>query len=260
MYWISYNLFYYLISKGVLNIDVNLIFKNNFFASKDKIINYTKNSIIKKQNYFALKYLSNFGSLVIVKFVNISSLNLNYCGQHKTSKFYFINSSNIYNYKALINIIFELVQEKKNFLILDNNYKSSFPLLNYIFSIKSINNYKSYFFLNIKHFSLKNWLYFYKSFLNKFNVNLLFILNLDYYYNFLSFLKNVNLPMSSLFPAERINKFIDYPIYSDSNFKNINKIIFLNLISQIYFISSNFLMLKKKLNFLKLFYKFSQIK
>lgn len=101
-------------------------------------------------------------------------------------------------------------------------------------------------------------MYFYKKFMNKFNVVFVLILDFFYFKKFLKFLKKINLPLSSLIPVNNDNSYIDYPIFVNYSY-NLEKIVFLSLLNQISFLSYNYKYYKNKLNFLKIFYNFSNI-
>lgn len=84
----------------------------------------------------------------------------------------------------------------------------------------------------------------------------LIILDYNYFKKFLKFIKTFNLPMCSLIPVNTIDELIDYPVFNNS-FLELDKLIFLNLVTQTLFFSINYKNYCNKLKYLNLFYNFS---
>lgn len=235
--------------------------KFNFNIFNNKInLNFIFFNKLLKNNYNA----SNYIFLKFFKFYNkLSAKNLNFIDNiiiHKNLlnnfNFYTFNKYNVLFYKNFIKM-FKHFSFENNFLIIDNNFKNVLPLNNYIFGYKNMFIYKNFFFFDFKKFTYKSWISKYEEFLKHFYINLIIITDYLYFQKFLKVFHEMNIVTTALIPINYIDTYIDYRLFYSGSLKNFEKFIFINLISQIYFTLLNYKIYNKKLNFIKIFYKFS---
>lgn len=161
--------------------------------------------------------------------------------------------------KNFISFFFDFNLKKKNFLILDCSYLYVYPLYKYIFGVNILSFYKNFFFLKPIFFTRKSWSYFFFKFCSYNNIHLLFISDFDYYLNFYKFISDYDCSISAIVPYNYSDFFIDYPLYS-SYINNLVKIVYISVLSQIFFYSFNKINLYLKYQYLNNFYKYITIK
>ena len=83
--------------------------------------------------------------------------------------------------------------KKLNYLVFDNNNKYLHNLYLNMYSFKKLLIYKNYFYLNLKYFTHKNFIYFYNQFLIDNNIYMIVIFNLKNILNFSHILENFNI-------------------------------------------------------------------
>jgi len=203
--------------------------KKKFYVNLNKILLNNNIKIRRNNNIF------NYFNLIFFKNSN-SSVNDNYI------------KINFINFKNLTNIIYNFNTNNLNYLVFDNS-KYLHNLYVNMFSLKSLIIFRRYFYINPKHFTHKNFIYFYNQFLINNNIYLIIIFNLKNILNFSHILEAFNV---SLFTFSE--KFIflknSYNIFLKLNFNRIYLCIL--LFNQLWFISINYVTFKNKLNFLKL--------
>ena len=230
-------------------------FKSKSLFTQKKFDITQKKFDINNTNLLVI-YFKYFNKIIIKNNSFVKHNVINFYGEFKNSYLYYFNKFNYKYYKNLINLIFSVNQNNKNFVILDNSYKNIFPIYNYIFNFKNIIVYKKYFFINSKFFTYNNWSYYYNNFSKKFNIVLIVILDFYYFNKFFKSLKSINLPTSSLIPINHVDAFVDYPIYV-SYYSNFEKFLVLNLLTQITLMSFNYKNYILRIKYLNLFYDFS---
>lgn len=271
MFWVYTNFFFY-VSKNDFLLK-NFLFLNYFniylIHNNNKIFKTAFTNQVKKEknffffvssnkNNFLLKYIKYFNRLVFQKGESTKFNQLNYYGFNlkNGNKYYFFSNFNYQFYKKFINLLFKIVTAGFNYLVLSKSYKNITPLYNYVFNFKNLMLYKSFFFFDSKFFSFNNFSYFYNRFYKKFSVILLIILDFSNFNKFLKIFKKSNIATASLIPINNQSNLIDFPIYLSQNY-NLEKFLFLNLLTQITLIGYNYKLYKNKLNFIKIFYNFS---
>lgn len=137
--FIFYFLFNFNNHKLITPILSKNLYKNNDYFIKNKINNkFIKPKLyLKLNNYFNIFYKN-------IKFKDIYNYKLMF------------NKHNIYLNKNFINFFYSLVLNKNNFLILDSDYSSIYPLYKFIYGSNNLELYKNYFFLKPVYFTRKN--------------------------------------------------------------------------------------------------------
>jgi hypothetical protein len=171
MYWLHKNLFFFLKNQNffvqnffllnhfnfylILNLNKNFLKSDKNLLLKTSV-NFNKKLSFLNKNIFILKYLKYFNKIIFFKNNSIRLNQLDYYGHYNNYNFYYFNNYNFVFYKKLINLLFQINQENKNFIILDKTYKNIFPLYNYVFNLKNITMYKKYFFVSSNFFTFNN--------------------------------------------------------------------------------------------------------
>ena len=104
--------------------------------------------------------------------------------------------------------------------------------------------YKDFFFINNKYFTYNNWIYFYKLFLLKLNIDVIFFFDFKIHYKFINKIENLKIPILN------INKIVFFRNVNFLNFYFFKYIFLLNIIN-IYIIKYNKNIYDNKLIFFK---------
>lgn len=241
----NYNILIFLKTK---NLFLNSFVNSNCLKNKNKKI---------MNSNFLLKYFKYFNKVMWINQDLFKKDKLIFHSKYKGYNFYVFNKYNYVFFKKLVNLFFDFIKESRNFLILDSNYRSITPIYNYIFNFKNVTLFSKYFFINSIFFTYRNWFFLYKNFINSFKIVFLFVIDFYYFRKFFKFLRVVNIPISSLIPANTPSLIVDYPLYVSFNY-NLEKFIFLNMIANIFFLSLNYKNYINKIKYLQLFYNFSR--
>jgi hypothetical protein len=170
------------------------------------------------------------------------------------------NSPNFYFFnKNFIDFFYYYCYTKNNFIILNDDYTSIYPLYKQIYGNNFLHIYKNFLFFKPINFTFKSWLYFFSKFCKNNKINLMFVFDYDYYINFYKNISEVDLSVSAIVPYSYINDYIDYPLYSYS-LDIFTKLIYSSCILQIYSLSYNSLNMINQYKYIQVFYKFCNTK
>lgn len=222
----------YFLNKNTSNIKQKLIFN---FTCKNKNIN------IKFSNYFG-----NFLKKTYF-FKNVKNMFFDIGYDH----FYF---KQFYYNKNFINFFSSYVFRKNNFLLLDSDYSHIFPLYKFIFGSASLHMHKNFFFLKPIYFTRKSWSYFFIKFCEYNNINLLFIVDYDFYIKFYKNIIEFDCSVSALIPYSYCDYFVDYPLYT-TTVNTLVKLAYSSYINHLYFQSYNYSNYINKYRYINSFFK-----
>ena len=227
---------------------LNVFNKNNnnfFLLSKTNNLNLLKTNNFKQINF-------KLSSILFSSFKNdsVSFFFKKKFNNNTLSNFLFLKQ-NFY----FFNFFYNYCLYKNNFIILDSNYSSLYPLYKHLYGYNHLSLYKSFFFIEPKNFVLKNWFFFFLKFCNFNKINLLFIFDYDYYVNFYKNINNSELSVSAIVPYSYIDNYIDYPLYS-FNINIITKMLYSSYILYIYSISYNYINFLNQYKYVLFFKKF----
>lgn len=251
-YYVYYYLYYQLNLNGEnfindyhffkrVSFKINTELENNFnkthktvnFKLSNFFVTFLKNTLNSKENRY---FFSNYN--------------------HNIRNFYFNSNSNF------INFFLNFTLKKNNFLILDNDYSHIFPLYKFIHGKNTLDFYKTFFFLKPIFFTRKSWAYFFLKFCYKNNIKLLFVIDYVYFFKFYKNIVECDCSISAVVPISSFDGYIDYPLYT-FNINNMIKLMYVSLITSIYFYSYNYNNYLKKYNYMNYFLKlinFSSVK
>ena len=159
--------------------------------------------------------------------------------------------------KSLIffNFFYNYCFNKNNFIVLDNDYSSIYPIYRSIYGYNFLSLYKTFFFIEPKYFILKNWLFFLFQFCKFNKINLIFIFEYNYYINFYKNIAESNMSVSAIVPHSYIDDYIDYPLYS-FNINILTKILYSSYILYIYTTAFNYKNFINQYKYILYFYKY----
>lgn len=184
---------------------------------------------------------------------------INFFFLKKSQKLNIINFNFFYkNNQSFFNFFYNYCLNKNNFIILDNNYNSLYPVYKHLYGYNFLYLYKSFFFVDSKNFILKNWLFFFLKFCKFNKINLLFVFDYDYYINFYKNLSDSNICTSALIPYSYTYDYIDYPLFS-FNITIYTKMLYSSYILYIYTLSFNFNKFIFQYKYILFFSKFNLI-
>lgn len=133
-------------------------FPLNFFLFNNLMINnniFKKNShLIKSDHLITLKKINKkFSNQLITNFKKDS---INYFFFKNFKKSILINFNFFKKNILFFNFFYNYCFKKNNFIILDNDYCSIYPIYKHIYGYKFLSIYKNFFFIEPKYFILKN--------------------------------------------------------------------------------------------------------
>lgn len=115
---------------------------------------------------------------------------------------------------------------------------------NLLFSNFELLKYNNFFKFNLKLLKYQHFFFLFNSFLKKFNINMVIVLDYKNYYLYFQFFNLMGLSLFSFVNNYNFIKYLDY-YHITNSFFNLEKIFFLSKILQIY----NFYCLKKRIFF-----------
>lgn len=256
----------------------NIVFKNNFYFSffflKDfNLLCYFLPKFYNNKNYLYLQkknfnYFNNYEVFFKKdKKIILFKLNYNFFNIYKQllsnnltkKKFLSHRMLNIWNINSynirFINFFYDYCFNKKNFLILNDDYSIIHPVYKHLYGANNLYLYKNFFFLKTVNFTFKSWIYFFYKFCKKNNIGVLFIFDYFYYLNFYKNIISSDLSLISIIPYSTSFCFVDYPLFT-FEVNILSKLLYLSHIMQIYSISYNNLNFYNKYKYIKLFYSF----